>query len=278
MPASPFPATFLGNPPVWKRSELTPFPFKMELVPMSPAYLYDFERLEQEEVDLENNLLWYRIPSLKSVVFFKWVPISPATIISDRESGEEGEDREEESEDEKEELFTIQPCGYKASLAFYRRLLSSDAREEFQARFMDAIGIERNTPEIEEIQRGDVVDGNWLENDDLTDGYPLPLPPPPEEDDIEGEGSDSDTFETSRSSRSPRTPRPPAKRVSFDTTTEDDGNDTWGTGYESESATSEESMDGVWLKIRVNGRLRNASSVGDLTPTGTPSRPRFHEP
>ncbi|CAG8612473.1 3950_t:CDS:10, partial [Acaulospora colombiana] len=198
MPASPFPATFLGNPPVWKRSELTPFPFKMELIPMSPAYLYDLERLEQEEVDLERNLLWYRVPSLESVVFFKWVPASPATIISDREDDDKVKD--DGSDDEKEELFTLQPCSYKVSLAFYQRLLSSDSREDFQARFMRQIGVEQ-TPLMEGSQR-DFVYESWLETEDTKDDYPVPLPTPPEDDDLEGEGSDPDTFEVSLPSSS----------------------------------------------------------------------------
>jgi hypothetical protein len=37
-----------------------------------------------------------------------------------------------------------------------------------------------------------------------------------------------------------------------------------------EGCDSSSSEDGSWFKVRVGGRLRNQSSLGDLTPTGRP--------
>jgi hypothetical protein len=158
-------------------------------VPTSSAYIYDFDRLEREEIDLENNLLWYRISSLESVVFFKWVPVSPANSPSDREP--------EEAEDE--ELFTIQPCNYRTSLVFYRGLMSIQAREDLQARFMDQLGVTDTEQSVEEEEMQSFeLDSDWFGNGQglSTNRHLLSTTNAPDvsEDDFDSDDSDAETF------------------------------------------------------------------------------------
>jgi hypothetical protein len=112
-------------------------------------------------VDLEKNLLWYRVPSLGAVVFFRWEEAPEGTICEEDKfsasptSYESADDRflfehdvdgtgqpvDINQEDGiLDRLFTIVPCTHIESQEFYNELVSPEGRELLQEEFMETIG------------------------------------------------------------------------------------------------------------------------------------------
>jgi hypothetical protein len=122
-------------------------------------------------VDLEKNLLWYRVPSLGAVVFFRWEEAPECTIYEEEKfsasptSYESADDRfffehdvdgigqsvEIDQEDGiLDRLFTIVPCTHIESQEFYNELVGAEGRELLQEEFMQTIGAHHEDQEEED--------------------------------------------------------------------------------------------------------------------------------
>jgi hypothetical protein len=238
-------------------------------------------------VDLERNLLWYRVPSLGAVVFFRWEEAPECTIYEkDRFSAsptsyESAGDRflfehdvdgtgqlvDIDQEDEVlEKLFTIVPCTHIESQEFYNELVGPEGRELLQEEFMEAIGAHQEDQGEEYSQ----MEARYTFSDD--EGILTPEEELSWLQDLEKMAASDEENDPS-----PSLPSTPVSSILYlrgetdhssplslkvnraKTSLPDEG------GYDSDG-----SNDSIWFKVRVGGRLRNQSSLGDLTPTACP--------
>ncbi|KAG8809911.1 hypothetical protein FRC17_003178, partial [Serendipita sp. 399] len=153
--------SFFDPPPIFKLSEvslqkLTPahkFPFVKELLPRNPLLLYTPQSLSDQGIDLEYNLLWYHIPSVRSVVFFTWqklegnIPTSQTTVPQTHSN--DGATLSSSHlfisslnmENVKDDLFVLVPCTYRKSKAFYDGFITEEGRKTAQNQFMESINV-----------------------------------------------------------------------------------------------------------------------------------------
>jgi len=140
------------------------FPFVLELVPNDASLIYDLQKLEENNIDLGTNLLWYRVPSSGAVVFFRWQEAPKGYILKEDaflDSGESyintedlflfeydvdgsGQAIEIDEDDEiLNKVVIMVPCTHSESQGFYDGLVLPEGRELLRELFTEAMrGIE----------------------------------------------------------------------------------------------------------------------------------------